>query len=160
VYAVSVTFRFCLRAALFVSCTLVCASGTAFAQSADAKFQEGRKAFVAADYEKAAAAFDASMKLDPSVGTELNLALAEEHIKGRSLSAANHLDNVMRGLPPRDERQQIALDGLARLVPKLARLRVSVNNVSNLANATTYVDQVPIRDLIARLASALSRECT
>jgi hypothetical protein len=61
-----------------------CASSVAFGQgkdpaAADALFQRGMESLKANDWDSACKAFDASMKLDPSVGTQINLARCAEH---------------------------------------------------------------------------------
>lgn len=90
------------------------------------------------NYMEAVTEFEASYRMDPGVGTQLNLALAEEKL-GRHVAAATHLDQVMERLPQGDERIAIATDALTRLngiVPTLT-LRVTPSFPKDLQ---TFID--------------------
>ena len=62
--------------------------------AAEAAFQEGKRAMAAGDHEKARVFFIRSHRLDPAMGTLLNLALAEERL-GMKDKAIEHYQAVI-----------------------------------------------------------------
>lgn len=90
-------------------------------------FQEGRRLASAKDYVSACPKFEESYRLDPGVGTLLNLADCWEQL-GRTASAwARFLEvaDVTKRLGQSD-RERIARARAAALEPKLSRLRIEV----------------------------------
>ena len=83
--------------------------GRAHAQeaAADALFDSARAAMAKADFERACEQFRASDKLDPALGTELNLADCEEK-RGRLAGAWELFRTVEEKLDPNDERLAVA----------------------------------------------------
>jgi len=97
--------------------------GRAHAQqaAADALFDSARAAMAKGDFATACEQFRASDKLDPAVGTELNLADCEEQ-RGHLASAWELYRTVEEQLSPKDERIALAhsrVEALAARVPKL-----------------------------------------
>ena len=91
------------------------------AAAADALFESARTAMSKGDYASACEQFRASDKLDPAVGTELNLADCEEK-RGRLASAGELYRAVSEKLNESDARIGLARDhvrALAARVPKL-----------------------------------------
>lgn len=72
--------------------------------AAEALFTEGRKAFDAGDYRIACARFAESQRLDPAVGTLINLAACNEKLGNLAL-AWETWQQALRALPPGDERR-------------------------------------------------------
>jgi hypothetical protein len=105
--------------------------GTAAAQSdsaaARALFSEGRQLLSAEKYAEACPKFEESLRLDPGMGTQFNLAHCWEKI-GRTASAwAMFLDvaaAARAGNQP--QREAAAKERAAALEPKLTRLRIVV----------------------------------
>ena len=92
--------------------------------AADALFDSARVAMSKGDFDVACEQFRASDKLDPAVGTELNLADCEEK-RGRLASAWELYRTVEEQLGERDERLPFAharAQALAARVPKLTLL--------------------------------------
>jgi hypothetical protein len=91
--------------------------------AADALFRAGRKAMEARAYSDACPKFAESLRLDPAVGTLLNLAICEEKI-GKLAEASAHFREVVAQLPPKDDRLPSARARLAEMEPRLSRLTV------------------------------------
>lgn len=94
-------------------------------QDAKAKFIQGRDALNRGEYATALILFRTSQELYPQPGTLLNLALCEERL-GMLGSALSHFQEVVRLLPPGDERLSIAKNGAAMIEPRVPRLRVEI----------------------------------
>ena len=95
------------------------------ATAASALFQAGRQAMDAKDFASACPKFAESYRLDPAVGTLLNLANCEEKV-GRLADASTHFRSVLEQLPPKDDRAPIATTHLAAIAPRLAHLTLVV----------------------------------
>lgn len=89
--------------------------------TADALFREGRAALVRGDYAEAAAKLAESANVEPTPGTLLNLALAEEKL-GRLAVAWEHARATLDQLPSNDARQSVARELFDRLDQRLPRL--------------------------------------
>ncbi len=92
--------------------------------AADALFDSARSAMAKGDFDVACEQFRASDRLDPAVGTELNLADCEEK-RGRLASAWELYRTVGEKLTANDERLHFAqarAEALAARVPKLTLL--------------------------------------
>ena len=125
---------------LMVAASLLVAAG-ASAQGAEEKpraralFDEGRAALAAGDLEHACATLRESGRLDPRVGTHLNLADCEER-RGR-LVAAHEEWRAAAALAEqaRDDRAKIALERVNKVAARLVRLRVQL--AANAPRRTT-----------------------
>jgi hypothetical protein len=114
--------------ALFVALGGFTDAAPAAAQSQDAAaaevlFRAGRTAADAGDYATACAKFHESERLDPALGTLLNIADCEEKL-GRLATAWTAYEEVAQRLPDDDERHTIAATRSAALGPRLPRLRI------------------------------------
>jgi tetratricopeptide (TPR) repeat protein len=116
---------------LMLAASLLVASG-ASAQGAEEKpraralFDEGRAALAAGDLEHACATLRESGRLDPRVGTHLNLADCEER-RGRLLAAHEEWRAAAAlAEQARDDRAKIALERLDQVAARLVRLRVQL----------------------------------
>ncbi len=111
--------------ALAIACAIAVGGvGLAHAETADEAFHRGRTLLKARKYAKACAAFEASQKLDPSLGTQFNIAQCDEHI-GKLASALE----IYRGLADHDtnaQRKAISAKLAARLEPRVPRLQLQV----------------------------------
>jgi hypothetical protein len=90
-------------------------------------FAEARRLSAAGNYAEACPKFEASLRLNPGIGTSFNLADCMEHT-GRLASAwARFLDvAAATKLAGQPEREQVARDRAAALEPRLAHLTVQV----------------------------------
>jgi len=100
-------------------------TATASAQAAEL-FEEGRALVVKQDYRSACPKFVDSVKLEPKVGTLLNLADCEEHL-GQIVAARGHWqDAASLARSVNDERGAVAQQRFAALDPRVAKLRVTL----------------------------------
>jgi hypothetical protein len=88
------------------------------AVAAEALFNEARKAMDSGDFPTACDRFRESQRLEPAVGTLMNLAVCEEKI-GKLASAWQHWREALDTLPPQDDRRTFAEQRLAALRPRL-----------------------------------------
>jgi hypothetical protein len=119
------------RQSAFRTCLVICcavalltASAAARAQNpaaAEALFEQGRAAVAAGDFETACARFRDSDRLDPALGTKLNLADCEER-RGRVATAWSLFKLVLAELPEDDDRRPIAAERVRKLDPRVPRL--------------------------------------
>jgi hypothetical protein len=117
---------------------------TARAQSGEDKavaetlFQDGRTLAAAGRYAEGCPKFEASLRLDPGVGTELNLADCYEHL-GRFASAWGMFKQAAddaRKIADADA-EQAARDRAAVLEPKLSRLTIQLPKETIVGLAVT-----------------------
>ena len=118
--------------ALAAACVLL-APATAAADeraSAEELFQRGRQAMDKKDYARACELFEASLKLEDTLGTLLNVALCHEQI-GRIATAWGEFKAVeqraLRSIPPQTGRVDFARSHADALQPKLPRLKVTLD---------------------------------
>jgi hypothetical protein len=93
------------------------------AAAAEVLFRNGRAAADAGDYAAACAMFHESERLDPALGTLLNIADCEERL-GHLATAWTAYEEVAQRLPAEDPRHTIAATRRAALEPRLPRLRI------------------------------------
>ncbi|MEZ4315837.1 MAG: hypothetical protein R3F14_48080, partial [Polyangiaceae bacterium] len=121
--------------------------------AATALFDEGRKLAEEKKYPEACRKFEASMRLDPGMGTLYNLSDCYEHI-GRTASAWSGFRDVAAQAKAQNlaAREQAARDRAAALEPKLAKLRIVL--APELANLTLQItrDGSPIPSALAGTA--------
>ncbi|MFZ5896356.1 MAG: tetratricopeptide repeat protein [Myxococcota bacterium] len=119
--------------------------------AADVLFERAKQQLRAGDWVSACNNFEASMKLDPSVSTQIKLARCREHdgkyldafvayLQARELNAKNDSNEARR------RELASAIDaGMGALDPHLAKLRVTVS--PGTAQATFEIDaRPPLRD--------------
>jgi hypothetical protein len=108
---------------------------------AEALFQEGRQLMDAGSYAEACRKFAESQRLDPGLGTLLNLATCHERY-GRIASAWAELTEAL-GIARREKRkdvQKFATDHLAALQTKLSRATISVPKENDLPDLALTLD--------------------
>jgi hypothetical protein len=93
------------------------------AGAAERMFQEGRAALAEENYEVARSHFERSYKLDPALGTLLNLAVCEEKV-GKLRAALFHLHEALEKAGQEDRRRPLIAQRLARLESRVPRLIV------------------------------------
>jgi hypothetical protein len=98
------------------------AQGTA---AAEALFNDARKAMDAKDYDTACKRFRESNRLDPAVGTMLNLATCEDK-RGHVATAWELFRGALEKLPPSDPRHDYAKAQVDRLEPRLPHVTLTL----------------------------------
>lgn len=95
--------------------------------AAEALFDEGRRLLDAGQIAEACSKLEQSDRLDPAVGTQLNLAVCYERA-GRTASAWATYRRAAAAAKARGqaEREELARNGAAALEPKLSRLAIVV----------------------------------
>lgn len=101
--------------------TVASAGSSQDAAAADALFQRGKEAMAKGDFATACAQLAESQRLDPAVGTLLNLADCEERA-GKLASASTHFQEARDKLPVGDYRVAFADSRVAALGPRLPKL--------------------------------------
>jgi hypothetical protein len=122
-----------LGLALASASALLASSTPALAQDAniavaEALFRDGRTAMAAGDYATACPKFEESNRIDPKLGTLLNLALCHEK-SGRSASAwAEYAQAAsLAARAGQSDREQVARDRAAALEPTLAHVVIEAD---------------------------------
>ncbi len=95
------------------------------AAAATALFQEGREAAKKGDYTTACLKMEESLRLDPAVGTLLNLADCQAHL-GHVATAWQLFQQAADKLPATDTRLAAVKQRVAALEARLPRLTVSL----------------------------------
>jgi hypothetical protein len=98
-------------------------AGAARAQSATAEalFRAGREASARGDFEQGCSLFREADRIEPSVGTELNIAVCEERA-GRLTRAMQMFRAVAELLPAHDERSRLASARARALEARVAHI--------------------------------------
>ncbi len=85
----------------------------------DQLFRDGRAAFKAGDCEAAIPLFEESERIEPAVGTLINLALCEERLERLAAARATLTDALARALPS-DSRRTLIQDRIAELGARIS----------------------------------------
>ncbi|HEU5075007.1 MAG TPA: hypothetical protein VFU02_12545 [Polyangiaceae bacterium] len=93
--------------------------------AAEALFESGHEAMSKGDYDTACARFAESNRLDPAVGSLLNLAACEEK-RGRLATSWQLFKRVMSDLPPGDDRYPIAQRRASALRPRVPHVTLKL----------------------------------
>ena len=101
------------------------AAETSDAAAATALFQRAREAAKSGDYATAVKKLEESYRLDPAVGTLLNLADAHEHL-GHLTTAARLFKRAVDALPVSDDRRPVVQKRITALEKRLPRLSVTL----------------------------------
>lgn len=91
--------------------------------AAEALFNEAQAAMEKADYPTACQRFRESDRLDPAIGTKLNLAVCEEK-RGNLATAWDLLRAVIDTAEPGDDRRALAQDMASKLQPRVPKLTI------------------------------------
>jgi hypothetical protein len=92
-------------------------------------FREGRALMKKGDFLGACAKLEESLRMDPAVGTLMNLAECEERL-GRTASAWQRWGAAADQLPSQDRRRDTALERARMLEKSLARLAVKLGSTA------------------------------
>src|SRR5215472_3170324 len=120
--------------AFLTAVILVTMAGSAAAQPApsdvalaESLFREGRQLINAGKTSEACGKFAESERLDPQIGTELNLALCHEK-EGKTASAWGEFNDVAQQatLPADKDRGEFARRHASDIEKKLSRVRLTV----------------------------------
>src|SRR5690349_6331749 len=101
------------------------AGWAADAPTAEALFRAGREASDRGDHEVACERFHESYRLEPAVGTLLNIASCEEAL-GQLANAWEAYRHVAETLPPDDDRQELVRSRLSTLDERVPRVTLHV----------------------------------
>lgn len=133
---------------------LVCASPAASAQNkgaAQVLFEAGRRAAAEGDYATACKKFEESNRMDPAVGTLLNLGNCEEQ-QGRWATSWLRYTEALTKLQPEDKRYVFAKGKADELEPKIPRLVIELaedapsdTSVSRNGEPVTQAFGTPLR---------------
>lgn len=126
------------RAAASALALLALTATAAIASPADAAFKEGRALAKAGKHAEACAAFETSQRLDPSFGTQFNIAQCDEKIG--KLATALALYRALAEQDTNADRRAAAADLGAKLAPRVPRLQVQVT--PRTADVTVTIDGV------------------
>jgi hypothetical protein len=96
--------------------------------AAEALFRAGREAAKRGAHEVACAKFAESERLEPAVGTELNLALCEEQLR-HLLSAWRYFQLVIDKLPEGDTRRALAVRHFEALDARVPRVTLQASTL-------------------------------
>lgn len=110
-----------LPASTFLATLLLSTPVFAQGAAAEALYQQGQAALKAGDLDTACARFRASDKLDPAVGTELDLGYCEEK-RGRLASAWEALHAALGKYPEGDARAKTLEKRIKKLEARLPQL--------------------------------------
>jgi hypothetical protein len=99
--------------------------------AAESLFAEGRQLLQTGDYERACTKFEASQRLEPALGTSLNLADCYDKV-GRTASAWAEFKSAAAAAQKAGDalRKNTALERAGILEPRLTRLRIELADPS------------------------------
>jgi hypothetical protein len=135
---------------IFPAIAVLLIAGSAFADEAtrngaeaEELFQNGKAALARKDNERACQYFQDSQRLDPGIGTLLNLAICHELI-GKNASAWSEFKMVEElastQKPPQYDRMRTAKEHSDLLAPGLSRIRILVLPSVQVAGITVSLD--------------------
>jgi len=110
--------------------------------AAERMFQQGRTALAEENYEVARSHFEQSFKIDPALGTLLNLAVCEEKL-GKLQAALAHLQDALGKAEAEDRRRPLIAQRLARLELRVPRLVVKPSRPLD-AGVSLSLDATPL----------------
>ena len=112
---------------------------------AEALFQEGKRLMADGKYNEACSKLAESQRIDPGAGTLTALALCHRG-EGKTATAWSEFKEVI-SLARRDnrkDREQVALENVAELEPKLSRLRVVVDPGAEAQHVEVRIDDTVV----------------
>ncbi len=112
-------------------------------QLAQALFEDARKLMAGGKWTEACPKLEESQRLDPGVGTLLNLALCNENIGRLATAHIEYSDALAQAIREKNaEREQFAREHLERLTPRVPKLtiRLACEGQAIAAERTVIVD--------------------
>jgi hypothetical protein len=136
---------------------LVCAASSAHAQTpsqnvkrADELFREGRALVEAGKFDDACPKFEESQRLDPGLGTLLNLAACYEQVGklASALTAFRSAEEQARAAGPTEKkREQTAAERARAIESRVARLTITLSSPDRPAGFSVTRDGIPVPPL-------------
>jgi serine/threonine-protein kinase len=137
--------------AMFVAAaTTALAQPTDAVKRADALFQEGRTLIEAGKFAEACPKFEESQRLDPGLGTLLNLAACYEQVGklASALTAFRSAEEQARAAGPSErKREQTAADRARAIESRVARLTIILAAADRPTGFSVTRDGVPVPPL-------------
>jgi hypothetical protein len=133
-----------MRLPVLVATVLALLAGTAAAQKdkerADSLFKQGKKLMSEKHYNEACQAFEESFKLDPGIGTELNVAKCYEEWGKlrRAYRAYQQADQMAKD--SNDSREPKIADLIAKLEPQVPKLTIKLPAGASPSKLSVQVD--------------------
>ena len=113
------------RAGLAALAVIALLCPAAHASPADDAFKQGRELMKAGKYAEACVAFNESQRLDPSLGTQFNIAQCEE--KTGKLASALRIYKDLAQYDTNGTRRAAAADLAGKLEPRVPKLQVQLS---------------------------------
>jgi hypothetical protein len=110
---------------------------------AEQLFIAGRQALVAGKLARACSSFARSQKLDPAIGTELNLAVCLER-RGQLMRARSLFQSIATKLSTTDERHAFASERVAAIEERMPTLKPVVNRRTLPAQLRLFLDDLEL----------------
>ena len=142
-----------LAAALCLNPTPSEAQSGADKATAEQLFTQGRALMKKGDYAAACPKFEASLKLDPAVGTTLNLAICYEKL-GKLASAWGYYREAenLANRAGRSRREEYARNAADALEPRLPRLVIKIDLADHAADLTVTRNGTPVNAAVFNTA--------
>jgi hypothetical protein len=117
----------------------------AAAAMAEALFKEGKKLLKEGKVPEACRKFEGSYRIDPALGTLLNMALCHEQ-EGKTATAWGELNETLQLAKKsnRQDRAKIAKEHIAAIEPRLSRFVVAVAPEATVPGLVVEMDGVPL----------------
>ncbi|HEX7602055.1 MAG TPA: hypothetical protein VF316_10635 [Polyangiaceae bacterium] len=133
------------KAVAVVALVAICFAGAARAEAqpseADRIFDQGRKAAEGGDYPEACRLFASSFRLDPAIGTLLNLGDCSHH-QGLLQEAFDYYDAARSRMKDSDDRLPLLRDRMRRLEQDGGRLSLHLTRAAPPGTVVTLDDVV------------------
>jgi hypothetical protein len=135
--------RLVLAAAALVVLTGASAAAQSNAAIAEQMFREGQQLLRQGHFSQACEKLAASQRLDPAIGTLMNLAYCHE-LEGKTASAWSEYSDAAAQAAHASEPQRAAFarEHAAALEPTLSKMRVDIQQA--IANAEVRLDGIPL----------------
>jgi hypothetical protein len=131
----------------FIGALTLAGQGSAYggdrdSATAEALFQQARAEVTAGKYDAACPRFEESFRLDPTVGTLLNMADCAEHL-GHVAAALAHFSDALGQLPAGDDRATYVKARVARLKPRVPELEIDAASAEPMTVLRDQVEMGP-----------------
>jgi hypothetical protein len=132
------------RIAVCVACVVCGLGGTAHADKADQLFKKGKKLLAEKKYAEACGAFEDSDRLDPAIGTKLNVAKCYEEWGKLAIAWRWFSDAEQMAKNANDERAAKIHRLIEELDPTVPRLTVRLPKGANIGDFSIKLDGVDL----------------
>jgi tetratricopeptide (TPR) repeat protein len=137
-----------MRIRVAVAAVLILVASTAAAgpdkKKADALFKQGRQLLNEKQYQKACAAFEDSHRIDPAIGTVLNVALCYEAWGKLAKAQRAYLEAEKLAAIKGDARQAVARQRADALTPRIPKIAFAELPAELPADLVVLIDDVQI----------------